>query len=93
MRILRAFINLISGLATLLLSLLLAIIIWITATQANDPVIIKPLQIPVSIPVPSDAALITPANPELNVTITVEGPASVLEDINRNAASRVPITT
>ncbi|MEM7336849.1 MAG: CdaR family protein [Chloroflexota bacterium] len=84
MKILRAFINLISGLTTLLLSLLLAVIIWVTATQANDPTIIKPLQIPVTIPIPSGSALITPANPELNVTITVEGPASILDDISRD---------
>lgn len=84
MRLLRSFGSVLSSIATFLLSLILAIIIWVTATQANDPTIIKPLQIPLEIPVPSDAALIEPSTPNLNVTVIVEGPASVLESITRD---------
>lgn len=71
-----------STITTFLLSLVLAIIIWVTANQANDPTIIKPLQIPLEVNVPSNAVLITPTNPTINVSITAQGPASVLENIS-----------
>lgn len=72
-----------SGLTTLLLSFFLAVIIWITANQAEDPTIIKPIQIPVSLTIPSDTALIEPSNRSFNVTITVEGRASLLDEIDQ----------
>lgn len=81
MRLLKRVGNLLSGIATFLMSLLLAIIIWLTATQANDPTIIRPLQIPLEITAPSGAALTLPTSSTLNVTITIEGPASVLEGL------------
>lgn len=84
MRIIRYVRNLLSGLATFGLSFVLAVIIWVTATQANDPTIIKPLQIPLTITVPSNGALIKPGNQNINVTITIEGPASILENITRD---------
>lgn len=81
MKLLRSLLSLLSNVATFLLSLVLATIIWITATQAQDPTIIKPVQVPLAIPVPSDAALISPNSPNLNVTLTIEGRASLLENV------------
>lgn len=81
MRLIRSFFSLLSGIATFLLSLVLAIIIWVTATQAQDPTINKTIQVPLSISVPSDAALISPASATQNVTLGVEGRASIVEGL------------
>lgn len=77
--------NILSSLATLILSLVLAIIIWITATQANDPTIFKSLQIPIEfIGQPSNTTLVRPGGPSQNVTLTIQGRASVVDEVTRD---------
>lgn len=77
--------NLLSSLATLLLSLMLAILIWITATQTEDPTISKSLQVPLEfINQPSETTLVSPTAANRAVLLTVQGRASVLSDINRD---------
>lgn len=77
--------NILSSLATLILSLVLAIIIWITATQANDPTIFKSLQIPIEfIGQPSNTTLVRPSGPAQNVTLTIQGRASVVNEVTRD---------
>lgn len=72
--------KLLSSLATLLLALVVAIIIWITATQAQDPTRSQFLQLPVEyINQPEDSLLTTPQRQ--SVQLSVEGPESVLRAI------------
>ena len=77
--------NTISNLATLILSLVLAILIWITATQTEDPTINKSLQIPIEfVGQPADTTMITPSIPNPTVLLWVQGRASVANEIDRN---------
>ncbi len=74
-----------SNLATLFLSLILAVIIWITATQTEDPTINKSLQIPIEfVGQPADTTMITPSIPNPSVLLWVQGRASIANEINRN---------
>ncbi|KAA3662391.1 MAG: hypothetical protein DWQ04_13650 [Chloroflexi bacterium] len=74
-----------SNLATLLLSLVLAIIIWITATQTEDPTINKSLQIPIEfVGQPADTIMISPAIPNPTVLLWVQGRASIANEVQRN---------
>lgn len=74
-----------ANLATLLLSLVLASIIWITATQTEDPTINKSLQIPIEfVGQPADTIMITPAIPNPSVLLWVQGRASIANEINRS---------
>ena len=77
--------RMLSNLATLLLSLLLAVIIWITATQTEDPTINKSLQIPIEfVGQPADTIMITPSIPNPSVLLWVQGRASIANEIDRN---------
>lgn len=81
MRFLR---SLLANLATLLLSLFLAVFIWVNAIQAEDPTISKSLQVPVDfVGRPDNTALLVPGNPNQSVQIVFQGPSSV---VNRLAA-------
>jgi YbbR domain-containing protein len=77
--------NVLSNFATLLLSLVLAIIIWITATQTEDPTINKSLQIPIDfVGQPADTTMISPTNLNPTVLLWVQGRASIANEINRS---------
>lgn len=77
--------NILSSLATLILSLVLAVIIWITATQTEDPTINKSLQIPIEfIGQPSDTILNTPSIPNPSIILWVQGRASIANEIDRS---------
>ncbi|HEX6386865.1 MAG TPA: ribosome biogenesis GTPase Der, partial [Anaerolineae bacterium] len=71
-----------SNLATLLLSLFLAIFIWVNAIQAEDPVISKSLQIPINfVGRPDNTALLVPSNPNQSVQVVLEGPSSIVNQL------------
>lgn len=77
--------NLLSSLATLILSLILAIIIWISATQAEDPTIFKFLQVPIEfIGQPSETKRVLPTGLNQSITLTVQGRASIMDEVDRN---------
>lgn len=77
MRFLR---SLVSELATFLLALLLAVIIWTAAVQANDPITSRSLELPIEqrglLPAEGEVIL-----QESSVRLTVEGPTSVLRPL------------
>jgi YbbR domain-containing protein len=69
-----------SNIFTFLLSLVLAILIWIVAVQANDP--IRQEILPVSVQFvgqPPDSVLVEPTS--LTVQVRFEGPLSLLTDV------------
>lgn len=72
--------SLAANIATLLLALILAILIWGVAVRANDPISQLPLlQLPVEvIGRPADSEVIVEPN---TVEIVVEGPTSILNDL------------
>ncbi|MCP4421084.1 MAG: hypothetical protein GY805_31110 [Chloroflexi bacterium] len=79
MRMARA---LLSNLATLLLSLILALVIWINAMQVDDPDIKRVLQIPITfIGLPEDVTRIFPADDHPPVLITYEGQTSIVSTL------------
>jgi YbbR domain-containing protein len=72
--------NLLANFATFLLSLILAVIIWISASQADNPVIRTSLQIPiVFIGQPSDTKLVAPTDLNATVSLTIQGQKSIIE--------------
>lgn len=74
--------SLITNLATLALSLLIALIIWSVAIRENDPLDLRLLQLPVQIVgLPADSQI--PNAPE-TVEIRVEAPTSVLSTLSTN---------
>jgi YbbR domain-containing protein len=75
---------LIANLATLILSFLLAVVIWVNAMQVDDPDLKRPLQIPVTfIGLPEDVTRISPANNNPLVLITYEGPTSIVTELSQ----------
>lgn len=78
----RLFTSLVANVATLLLALILAVLIWGVAVRANDPVNQLPLTLTVQpIGRPADSAVsITPDT----VEIVIEGPGSVLDELTSN---------
>jgi YbbR domain-containing protein len=77
--------SLIANLATLLLSFILAIVIWVTAMQVDDPDLKRVLQIPATfIGLPEDVNRITPADDNPPVLITYEGPTSIVSELNQD---------
>ncbi|MCA9972326.1 MAG: hypothetical protein KC425_19020 [Anaerolineales bacterium] len=71
---------LISNLATLLLSLILALIIWFNALQVEDPVRSQFVQVPIEfVGQPESSILVSPTTTRQSVQLVYEGPASVLE--------------
>ena len=73
--------SIISNLFTLLLSLILAVLIWANAQQTADPQRSEILTIPVNvIGQPEDSILLDPAPDRLTVQLVFEGPASVVSE-------------
>ncbi len=79
----RIFRNLLSDLTTLLLSLILALIIWAVAVRAADPIITKSLELEIGTRglLPSEG-VVTPE--DRLVRITVEGPQSIVTPLTRS---------
>lgn len=66
----------------LMLSFLLALVIWFNAQQGEDPVIRRALQIPVLFTgVADNVTIVEPSNLNLNVLVAYEGPASVVNSL------------
>ena len=71
-----------ADLMALLLSFLLAFVIWVNANQVEDPVVRRALQIPVAfIGIPDDTIILEPSNLNANVLIAYEGPTSILNEL------------
>ncbi|MCP4359528.1 MAG: hypothetical protein GY796_16075 [Chloroflexi bacterium] len=71
-----------ADLTALLLSLFLALIVWVNAQQTEDPVIRRALQIPVElIGQPEDVKIIQPGNSNVTVLIAYEGPTSIIDPL------------
>ncbi len=73
--------SLLSNFSSLLLAVVVAVIIWITATSAQDPDSSQFIQLPVSfVGLPKDTLLMTAADE--TVQIRVEGPQSILSTLS-----------
>lgn len=73
--------SILSNLASLGLAFILALIIWVTATRAQDPTRSQILQIPVTFEnLPENGILISPGSE--TVQVQIEGPDSVLRTIS-----------
>lgn len=70
-----------ADLMALLLSLLLALVIWVNAQQTDDPILRRALQVPVEfIGVPENVRIIEPANlNNVAVVVVFQGPTSVVD--------------
>lgn len=76
--------SLIANLATLVLSFILATIIWVNAMQVDDPDIRRAVQVPATfIGLPEDVTRLSPADDNPPILISYEGPTSVVSDLNR----------
>jgi YbbR domain-containing protein len=74
---------LIANLATLLLSFLLAVVIWVNAMQVDDPDLKRALQIPATfIGLPEEVTRLSPVNNNPPVLITYEGPTSIVSELS-----------
>ncbi len=77
--------SLIANLATLLLSFVLAVVIWVNAMQVEDPNIKRALQIPATfIGLPEDVTRISPENDNPPVLISYEGPTSIVSELSQD---------
>ncbi len=77
--------SIISNLFTFLLSLSLAVLIWINAQQTEDPLRSDILTIPVNIiGQPEDSILLDPAPDRLAVQLVFEGPTSIVSEVTTN---------
>lgn len=73
--------SLMSYLGSLLLALVLASIIWLNATQAQDPITTQFLQLDVNfVGRPEDSILVRPGNQ--SVQIRIEGPESIVNQVS-----------
>lgn len=71
-----------ADLTALLLSLLLALVIWVNANQTADPAVRRALPVPVEfIGVPENVRLIQPSNLNNTVLVAFEGPTSVVDTL------------
>ncbi|MBX3060004.1 MAG: hypothetical protein KF770_26410 [Anaerolineae bacterium] len=79
----RRFKSSLADLMALLLSLLLAIVIWVNAQQGDDPILRRALQIPVEfINVPENVRIIEPSNlNNVAVVAVFQGPTSVVDTL------------
>jgi hypothetical protein len=76
----KIFRDILSHLATFLISLLLAILIWAGASQQNNPMMLQSLQIPLNlVGQPENSTLEVSTE---NVIVVVEAPSSVLSELS-----------
>ncbi len=86
----KRFRSFLAGTTTLLLSLLLAIVIWFNAVQAEDPNTRRSVQIPVTyIGLPENVVIVEPDNPDQDILITYEGRTSVVTQLGPNDFSAI----
>ncbi len=72
----------VTNIATLLLALVLAVIIWVSASEIEDPVRTRFLEVPLEyIGLPSGAALMG-VDPRQTIQIRLEGPDSALQELS-----------
>jgi len=84
----KALRNFLSNLATLLLALILAVIIWLTATQTEDPLKTQFLQLPVEfVGLPENGIRISPERQ--SVQIRIEGPESIMRALQASDFSAI----
>lgn len=82
--------SLLANLATLLLSFILALVIWINAMQVDDPDVKLALQIPATfIGLPEDVTRISPTNDTPPVLVTYEGPTSIVSSLGTDDFSAI----
>ena len=75
--------SILSGAFTFLLALVLAVVIWINAVQAEDPVVRRTIQLPITtIGLPDNVVMLQPANPNQTVLVAYEGRTSVVSDLS-----------
>lgn len=71
-----------TNLASLLLAFILAILIWTTASETQDPVRTRFLEVPLEyVGVPANATLVD-VDPRQTVQIRLEGPDSLLQEVS-----------
>ncbi|WP_420629360.1 YbbR-like domain-containing protein [Candidatus Leptofilum sp.] len=76
--------SLIANLVTLILSFILAVIIWVNAMQVDDPDLKRVLQIPATfVGLPEDVTRLSPADDNPPVLITYEGPTSIVSALDQ----------
>ncbi|PIE81857.1 MAG: hypothetical protein CSA11_03020 [Chloroflexi bacterium] len=76
-----------SNIAVFLISFLLAILIWILASQANDPVLFQSMELPIDfVGQPEDSTLELTND---SIVIVVEAPTSVLSSLTSDSFSAV----
>lgn len=86
----KSFRSFLSGTATLLLSLLLAIVIWYNAVQAQDPEARRSVQIPITtIGLPENVIIAEPSNPEQDVLVSYQGRTSIVTQLSPNDFSAI----
>lgn len=80
----------ISGTATLILSLILAIVIWFNAIQAEDPDTRRSVQIPATyVGLHENMIIVEPTNPEQNILVTYEGRTSEVTQLTEDDFSAI----
>lgn len=76
--------SLLANLVTLILCFILAVVIWVTAMQVDDPDIKRALQIPATfIGLPEDVTRLSPTDDNPPILITYEGPTSIVSELNQ----------
>jgi YbbR domain-containing protein len=83
----RLFRNILSNLATLLFSMLLAIIIWMGASQENDPALLQSFQVPLNLVGQPENSTLDISNS--SVVVVVEAPSSVMQTLSPDNFSAV----
>ncbi|MCB8947706.1 MAG: hypothetical protein H6653_06800 [Ardenticatenaceae bacterium] len=77
--------SLVANLATLILSFILAIVIWVNAMQVDDPDIKRSLQISATfIGLPEDVTRLEPSDDNPPVLISYEGPTSIVSELTQD---------
>lgn len=83
----KLFRNILSNLATFLFSLLLAIFIWIGASQENDPVLLQSFELPIDLVGQSEDSTLDISR--TSVVVVVEAPSSVMRTLGPDDFSAV----
>ena len=79
-----------AGTATLILALVLAIVIWFNAVQAEDPDTRRSVQIPATyVGLPENVIIVEPTNPEQTILVTYEGRSSIVTNLTADDFSAI----
>ncbi len=86
----KKFRSLLASTTTLILSFILAIVIWFNAVQAQDPETRRSVQIPVTyVGLPENVIITEPANPQQNILVTYQGRTSIIKDLQASDFSAI----